>query len=145
MPLWLWNLGMTRRRFSFDLAASTRFCYHSKLCEFYSFSESLNIPDTMPVLLEHVMQFMLFLMDKGMAASSVTIYLAAISFSAKASELRDPTSDFRICKMVEGFRRVQPSLPDNHMPITLTILHGVCREFESLCSSQYKIYLFQVN
>lgn len=34
-------------------------------------------------------------------------------------------------------------MPDRRKAITLTILHGICREFSTMCSTRYEVQLFQ--
>lgn len=73
----------------------------------------------------------------------MSVCLAAVSFSAKAAGTKDPAADFRVRKMLEGFKKDTPLLPDEHRPITVTLLHGLYIEFGLLCSSQFEICLFR--
>lgn len=81
--------------------------------------------------------------DLGYSVRSVGTFLAALAFYSKAAAWSDFLQDFRIRKMLERFRRVAPTLPDSHRPISPTILFGLGSAFRELCSSLFETHLFR--
>lgn len=88
------------------------------------------------------MLFLLFKGDKGLAPWSVTIYMAALSFWSKAQGWLDLGAEFRLKKIVEGFKRESPTVPDKRRPITLAMLQGLRRQFWLICASLFEATLF---
>ena len=80
---------------------------------------------------------------QGYAYSKVTCFLSAIRFNHKLQGLSepDPTSNFIIKKMLEGYRRSKPS-QDTRLPVAFDILRRVCAGLESVCRSTFEHSLF---
>lgn len=66
-------------------------------------------PEQEPIPLEQVMQF-LHIRDGGLAPQSAATYVAAQSFWVKVQGWPDMGADFRICKLLEGFRKECPPM-----------------------------------
>lgn len=127
-----------------SLALSSRASYSSKIMEFYKFRESMQLGEVWPIPVEHIMQFLLYLKDKCMAVKSMSVFLAALSFQSKCLGYPDGTADFRVQRMVEGFRRELPAILDIQWPVTFLILSGLVSECESICSLHFEFSLFNV-
>ncbi|XP_066484678.1 uncharacterized protein [Tiliqua scincoides] len=125
------------------LAPSTRHSYQSKAREFEAFRAALALPQVWPIPPEHLMRFLLYLHSINVACRSLSVYLAALAFCAKASGFADATADFRVRKLVEGLKRICPPMPDRRKPITPGILVRLINRFEVLCSTPYESLLFR--
>lgn len=126
----------------FALALSTRASYCSKVCEFLAFWLEVGLPDNHSVSSEHLMQFLLYLFDARLASRSLTIYAAAISYWSRTLGLADPAADFRVRKLLEGFKMSTP-LPEARQMQAPHILSSLCSLFLILCSSPFEAALFQ--
>lgn len=89
------------------------------------------------------MQFLMHLEDAGLAARSLSVYAAAVSFWSRSLGLADPTKDFRIRKTLEGFRRSSPPQPDKQKPINPAVLSGLISLSPVLCLSPYEAAVFE--
>lgn len=126
-----------------SLMPSTRVSYNTKIQEFLAFRGEHGLPNTWPIPPEHLMRFLLHLSQRGLAPRSMMLYLGAISFSSKALGWADATADFRVRRMVEGFRRGHPLQAFGRKPITPSIPCGLCDTFLHICSSEFKAALFR--
>lgn len=88
------------------------------------------------------MRFPLSLNERELAPRSLSLYLEAIAFQSKALGWADNTMDFRVRRMVEGFKRGAPQQADGRGPIIPTILLHLSRVSSTICLSEFKGELF---
>ncbi len=69
--------------------------------------------------------------------------VSAIGYSHKICGYEDPTDNFAIRQLLEGFRRLRPKQPDSRLPITLPMLHRILDSLIRICYSQYEVLCFQ--
>lgn len=81
-----------------QLPGKSRNSYQTKVRDFIAFQTLASLPVTNPVPSDQVIRFLFYLKDKGLAAHSFSVYLAALLFWAKAQGWPDFISDFRIKK-----------------------------------------------
>lgn len=112
-----------------------RVSYNNKIQEFLAFRGEYSLPSTWALPADHLMRFLLHLNQKGLSLRSMMLYLAAISFQSKALGWADTTVDFRVRRMIEGFRRGNPPRADDRLPITPSILCRLSATFTNICSS----------
>jgi hypothetical protein len=78
----------------------------------------------------------------GKAPSTISTYIAAISFVHKINGWWDPTANFIVKKLKEGCKRLKGHV-DNRRPISLSILKQLCRVTQGICSTQYEATMFK--
>lgn len=93
----------------------------------------MGLPELCPILPEALMQFLIHLDNAGLAAHSLTVYVATISFWSRSLGLADPAKDFWVRKMLEELRRSSPCKPDKQKPLPCPVL----------CLSSYEAALFE--
>ena len=125
-----------------SVAPRTLSLYESAGREFAAFRESRGLETTWPVPIDHLMEYCVFLHNKGLVTGTIKGKLAGLSFSAKLHGWSDTTADGRIRRMLEGWSRLAHREPDSRRPITPELLRGLRGQWNSICSSQYEQCLF---
>ncbi|XP_066489002.1 integrase/recombinase xerD homolog [Tiliqua scincoides] len=126
-----------------SLATATRVSYARKIQEFVVFRKQQRLADAWPLPVDHLMRFIIALRDRDLSARLIAVYLAALSFQARALDWVDSTSDFRIRRMLEGLRRSCPRPIDARQLVIPGMLKALCADFDSLCTSRYEALLFK--
>ncbi|XP_041464258.1 uncharacterized protein LOC121415177 isoform X1 [Lytechinus variegatus] len=134
--------GETYRLLSKSIAEGTKVCYQGAVNSFQNFRIQYNLDTSWPASTEQVMAFIAQLSLNGLAASTVTQRIAALSYLHNMYEWQDPTKHFLIKKMQEGCRR-GPKRKDSRLPITLALLSKLLPTLNNVCSSFYEACLFQ--
>jgi hypothetical protein len=78
---------------------------------------------------------------RGLAYSTISSYLAGISFKCKLLCTIDCTKYFLVRKLLEGVKRSRKSI-DQRLPITEDILGKLISSSSYVCSSNFETYLF---
>ncbi|KAK3099696.1 hypothetical protein FSP39_008146 [Pinctada imbricata] len=94
-----------------------------------------------PPNLVAICNFIGYLSLEGQAASTARSYVSGISFKCKTEYDFDPTNAFVIAKLLEGFKRTNPTT-DSRKPITLQILHKIIEILPVVCHNRYETKLF---
>lgn len=126
-----------------SLADATRVSYARKIQEFLVFRRQQRLEDAWPLPVAHLMRFVIALRDTDLSARSIAVYLAALSFQARALGWEDNTADFRVRRMLEGLKQSCPRPSDAHRPVSPAMLQALCAEFGLLCTSHYETVLFK--
>lgn len=126
-----------------SLAPDTRVSYVNKIQEFLSFWRASGVSNLWPVPVEHLMRFLLSLHNRGLSSRLLSLYLAAVAFQSKALGWADTTRDFRVRRMIKGFKRGTTQQADGRKPITPNILRGLSRAYSSICHSEFEAVLFR--
>ena len=91
---------------------------------------------------DDVRHFVAWLSLRGLASATIATYVSGLGYYQKLNGQVDPTSDFLVCKLIEGARRVRPSI-DCRVPISLPILDRIISVLVHICSSQYESVMFR--
>ena len=89
-----------------------------------------------PVSLEHLTLFIAYCFQKKLASSSVLAYMSAISFVLPVGGYEDLTGHFIISKALRGYHK-EKAAKDSRLPITPSILKGLCQSLPKTCSSRF--------
>lgn len=130
-------------RMAWALAPKTRGLYCRACKEFIQFFHSEGIHPPWPVQVDHVLRFVVHLQDKGLAAGSIQGKLAGLAFFLKAWGSADPTQDFRVRKLIEGWAKGRKKQPDERTPISPAMLSKLASVWPLLCANEYEASLFQ--
>ena len=124
-------------------APKTTRTYEGAMKCFEEFRLMHGIDDQFPIASSNISLFIAFLSIRGYAASTVATYISAIGYYHKVNGFIDPTDNFVIREMIEGFRRKGPKCKDIRQPITLPMLRLILASLDSVCSSQFKSLAFK--
>ena len=88
-----------------------------------------------PASLEHLTLFIAYCFQKNIASSTVLTYMSAISFLLQLGGYEDLTGHFIISKALRGYHK-EKAAKDSRLPITPSILKGLCQSLPKTCSSR---------
>lgn len=109
---------------------------------FNNFRALYGFPNSWPVPVDELAQFIAFLSFNKTSISTVKTYLSSISYAHKIRNLADPTKLFIINKMLEGLRRKNPHKSDVRAPISLELLIKLIESLRWICNSDYETRMF---
>jgi integrase len=89
-----------------------------------------------PASLEHLTLFIAYCFQKKIASSTVLTYMSAISFLLQLGGYEDLTGHFIISKALRGYHK-EKAAKDSRLPITPSILKGLCQSLPKTCSSRF--------
>lgn len=89
-----------------------------------------------PASLEHLTLFIAYCFQKKLASSTVLTYMSAISFLLQLGGYEDLTGHFIISKALRGYHK-EKAAKDSRLPITPSILKGLCQSLPKTCSSRF--------
>ena len=107
-----------------------------------SFRTRYTLPPTWPIPVDQLIQYISFLSIQQLAPSTISTYLAGISYYHKLYNMNDTTKSFIVTKVIEGTKR-KPVLKDPRSPITLDILSKLVEALPHVCSNLYEASMFQ--
>ena len=90
----------------------------------------------LPMSTSLVLTYLSYLNIKGLAPSTITTYISAISFVHKMNSLPDPTNLFVVQKLLAAINKMQGNR-DSRLPITQFILNRLLESTEFVVSNQY--------
>lgn len=117
MGTWIGEAGRT---IGFSLAISTEDLTTGPFPFFEEFKKVIELHPTVEShpTVEQLMLYCVTIKAKGLSVKTIRGHLAAIFFWAKPCRLTDCTSEFRIWKMLEVWKRESGQLCDNSQPIS---------------------------
>lgn len=120
-----------------SLAKSSKESYR-RVFAFYKEFMLLYFPQEMvfPASLENLTLFIAYCFQKKLASSSVLTYMSAISFLLQLGGYEDLTGHFIISKALRGYHK-EKAAKDSRLPITPSILKGLCQSLPKTCSSRF--------
>jgi len=95
-----------------------------------------------PVPLQDIVAFIVFMFRSGLAHSTVSCYIAGLSFHNKINEFDDNTQKFVVRKLIDGIKRSKSPQKDSRLPITMELLVKILSVLPIVCSSHYESELF---
>ena len=107
------------------LAPATIRAYEATWRSLQAFLGRLSFGDIFPVSVSEVADFIAARFNDGSGATALASHCSAIAYGHRIRGLADPTSDFRIRKLLMGARRLRPS-GDKRSALTLTELNSLC-------------------
>lgn len=116
--------------------------YNTGLQCFSGFREQYGLHQTWPPTVEHLAMFLSYMSLKGLSSKTADLYMTAISFQCKVSDLPDNTKHFLINKLAEGFRR-QGVRKRVRLPITFELLKGILTKLPVVCCNGFEVALFK--
>ena len=116
------------------LAPATLRAYRSTWRSLALFVGCASITTLFPVSVAVVADFLAARFDGGCGATGLAGHCSAIAYGHRMRGLADPTSDFRIRKLLAGARRLRPSW-DTRTAITIADLDDLCASVVALAFS----------
>ncbi|KAJ8300326.1 hypothetical protein KUTeg_021845 [Tegillarca granosa] len=110
--------------------------------QFRKFRAMAALGDLWPAPLDHIMLFIAYLSRQSRTASTISSYMAALSFIHKINNWSDPSHTFLVTKALEGMKRLRPQ-KDCRAPITIEFLQKIYCELPNVCLSYYEVLLFR--
>ena len=93
-----------------------------------------------PVPLQEIIFYISHLSKSGRSYSTVSCYLAVLSFHNKVNNFEDNIQRFTVRKIVEGIKRSR-FCKDTRLPITRDLLNSILSIFLCICSSLFECSL----
>lgn len=92
--------------------------------------------------MDHLLHYGVHLKQRGLATSTIKERFSALSFAAKSLGFTDFMGDFRVQKMLEGWKREEVPCQDPHQPLSSKILIGLYKAWGTVCASDFEVALF---
>lgn len=120
-----------------SLAPSSHRTYQKALEYFESFAiQTYKHTLPLPVSIQNVMLFIAFCYSTGLAPSTVTTYISAISYHHKIANLCDPTKNFVVKKCLQGYQKLKRTY-DSRLPVTIEVLAQLIQSLQHTTSSYF--------
>lgn len=116
--------------------------YRTAINAFTHFRQRISLPNLWPAPSLHFILFISYCFTNGRAASTISTYMAGLSFYHKLHSWADPLHIFVIRKLLEGCRRSRAHL-DTRAPITYSLLTKVYDILPSICATSFELVLFR--
>ncbi|KAJ8320014.1 hypothetical protein KUTeg_001601 [Tegillarca granosa] len=130
------------RLIALSISQSTKAAYKTAINQFRKFRAMAALGDLWPAPLDHIMLFIAYLSRQSRTASTISSYMAALSFIHKINNWSDPSHTFLVTKALEGMKRLRPQ-KDCRAPITIELLQKIYCELPNVCLSYYEVLLFR--
>lgn len=119
------------------LAPSTHTTYQRAIDYYHRFVSSIALPrERIPVQAEDIILFIALCFSQGLACSTVTTYVSALSFQHKIRNMADPTQNFIVKKCLQGYRN-RTGIVNSRLPITPYILKQLIASLQYTASSYF--------
>ena len=125
-----------------SIAANSNATYSNAIESFEKFRLLYNLPCIWPAPKDHVILFIAYCFECGYAPSSITTYIAGLSFKHKLNEWYDPMEMFMIKKLLEGCKRSRVR-HDIRSPVTPNMLRAICDRLPHVCYDSYEVLMFR--
>ncbi len=125
------------------LAPSTSQFYNSTLSQFYDFLINLHPGyNPFPVNAGHVGLYVTHLFNKGLAGSTITSRVSALSFAYNLFKCQNPCDDYLVTRLLKTIRKLRPQT-DARLPLTPAVLEGILANVHQLGFAYYDQILFK--
>lgn len=124
------------------MAVNTRLAYKTACRKYQEFRRDYSLPLLWPSPVAHLVLFISYCFEAGLAASTIRLYTSGICFVHKIHGWSDPSEGFIIQKLLEGYRRTRQR-KDGRVPITISILTKICQHLPFVTYSRYETLLFR--
>lgn len=116
--------------------------YRTAASAFNRFLVEFRLPKTLPIKMVHIVLFISYCYEKGLASSTINTYIAGINFFHKLGGYFDINKTFVVNKLLEGCLRLRKP-KDSRLPITMTLLKDICSVLTGICFDQFETKLFK--
>ena len=120
-----------------SLTPASRAHYGRAWNKLVGFHTCIGLQLALPVSVTTILLFVAHLHEQGLAATSITSTLSAISYFHKINSHSDPCNNFIVAKLLAGARNLRPSV-DVRLPITIPILSKLIQALPHVIPSPYK-------
>lgn len=103
----------------------------------------MGVPEEWPIPVDVILRFAVHLKDTGLSVRTIRGRLAALAFYSRAGGFIDHTSDFRVRRVLEGWAREAPPLPDSRLPVSDVVLQRMLPTLSAICTTPFETVLFQ--
>nr|XP_028586321.1 uncharacterized protein LOC114597557 [Podarcis muralis]XP_028605271.1 uncharacterized protein LOC114606843 [Podarcis muralis] len=141
-PLGTWTREVTAGVLS-ALAPSTLQSYTRAWSQFEGFRDKFGLRRRRAAKEHDVLKYLVHLKRRGMALKTISLHKAAISYFSNCFWFPDPCNTFHVRKLIAGWRRSHPPIPDKRRPVTIEILQTIWDALPSICWSNYEVRLFR--
>ncbi len=125
------------------LALSTLKFYNATLNQFYAFLMNLHPNyNPFPLTSVHVGLYIVNLYNSGLAGSTITSRLSALSFAYQLYKKPNPVDDFMVTRALKSVRKLR-SQHDTHLPLSPVTLHEIIANVHHLGFSYYLQIVFK--
>ncbi|MCP3889261.1 MAG: tyrosine-type recombinase/integrase [Desulfobulbaceae bacterium] len=125
------------------LAPKSLKSYNKTLNQFYAFLITLHPGyNPFPVNSSHISLYVTRLFNQGLAGSTITSRMSAISFAFKLFKKSDPVDDFGVKCLLKSIRKARPQ-KDSRLPLLPAILHDILLKVPQLGFTYYDQILFK--
>lgn len=131
-----------RRAIGLSLAPGTHKGYHRALRLFEQLRGIAVYPQSWPIPIDHVLHYAVHMKESGLSVGTIKGRLAALTFASKSLGYTECLNDFRVKKMLEGWRREEGPRKDPGKPLSPAILKGLFQQWRAVCMSEYERFLF---
>lgn len=128
-----------------SLSPNTVLLYQRAISEFSRFRLNSGLPVSWPPNVMVILSFIMYLIQKNLAHSSINCYLSGISFYCKINDFDDPTQKFVVRKVLEGLKRSKGTVHDHRLPITSDLLYNILRILPNVCKNAFETLLFRTS
>ncbi|XP_071109178.1 integrase/recombinase xerD homolog [Haliotis cracherodii] len=125
-----------------SLSENTWSTYRTGINALQQFRSVHQLPETWPVPLDKVVNFIAHLSVTNHSPNTVKTYIAGISANHKLKGMEDCTNHFLVTKLITGMYKSR-GRQDTRKPITLDLLKVVINNLTQVCSSSYEVCLFR--
>ena len=126
-----------------SLSLSSRKFYAHALSSFRQFVVVHLLKDNwFPASVWSISTYVAFMINKGLAPSTVSSHLSVLSFFHKIVGCQDPTSTFFVKKMVIGANKLYKTV-DHRSPISIELLRKLVDSTDYVSKSSYESLLFK--
>ncbi|XP_071087974.1 uncharacterized protein [Haliotis cracherodii] len=125
-----------------SLSENTWSTYRTGINALKQFRSVHQLPETWPVPLDQVVNFIAHLSVTNHSPNTVKTYIAGISANHKFKGMEDCTNHFLVTKLITGMYKSR-GRQDTRKPITLDLLKVVINNLTQVCSSSYEVCLFR--
>ncbi len=125
------------------MSPSTIKAYNSSLTLFHHFVKSLNGSfSSFPANPGHIALFITHLHKRGLAPSTISSKLSAVSFMHKLYNKIDPVQNFLVSKLLRGLRKIRP-VNDTRLPMSPRMLLEVMGNMQNFGFSVFEQLIFR--
>ena len=130
------------RLLEISMSKGTNVIYKRNISRFKEFRSQFGLDEIWPYPIQHIAAYIAHLSLSGLAASTINVHTASISYIHKVNGWQDPTDNFLIQKLKEGCKR-QNRAGDLRYPITLPILKRLMEVLNTVCRDAFESFLFK--
>ena len=124
------------------ISKNTSLTYQTALNAFNEFQKIYHLRESLPIPSHDVVLFIAYCFEKGLAAKTISTYIAGLNYLHKLHDFYNLTDNFIIKKVLEGYQRKRRS-DDIRAPITYKILESILQTLPIICFDSFEMVLFQ--